>query len=127
MMHKLIVPINQITVRQWAELLEDLMILEDNELAKLWIAYNNSDFQNPKEFMKVVEKAKHYSPSDEYILCINYPFSIITSGDEEMMLKELEPYMSDIINRYCKELDADKDWGIPPILSNIFEVNNEEI
>lgn len=126
-MHKLIVPINQITVRQWAELLEDLTILEDNELAKLWIAYNNSDFQDPKEFIRVAKKAKHYSLSDECILCINNPFSIITSGDEEMILKELEPYMSDIINRYCKELDADKDWVIPAILNNIFEVNNEEI
>lgn len=110
-----------------AELLEDLTILEDNELAKLWIAYNNSDFQDPKEFIRVAKKAKHYSLSDEYILCINNPFSIITSGDEEMILKELEPYMSDIINRYCKELDADKDWVIPAILNNVFEVNNEEI
>lgn len=127
MKHKLIVPINQITVRQWVELLEDLMILEENELVTLWIAYNNSDFQDPKEFMRVAKKAKHYSPSDEYILCMNNPFSIITSGNEEMILKELEPYMPDIINRYCKGLDADKDWGIPPILSDIFEVNNEEI
>lgn len=126
-MYKLKIPVEKLTFNQWQEILEDLMILEENELVTLWVAYNNSDFQDPKEFMRFAKKAKHYSPSDEYILCMNNPFSIITSGNEEMILKELEPYMPDIINRYCKGLDADKDWGIPPILSDIFEVNNEEI
>lgn len=74
--------------------------------------------------IRLITTSPNYNIDDEYVLEDGFTNSLI-SGDEKSILEVLSPHFKDAIVYYIDHLEKD-DFGVPRMLENVFEEDEEE-